>query len=186
MRKISLMLEAVELPHTVKHIDSYDSNNVDADFLKASPNKTLPAIFDTDNDVALFESGAILFYLAEKSKKLIPQNLAAKADVVKWLMFEVSNICPTMIELHYYYLNDTGETADTIFQRYKDMLVHYCSILNDQLETNEFLGGEFSIADIAIYPWTVTFEDMAEINLSDYPKLNNWVKLIDERLLNNR
>ena len=181
MRKISLMLEETALPYVVKFVEPHKSEVLDAEFVKISPNGTTPAILDTDTGVTLFESGAILYFLAEKSGKLLPSSLSVRADVIKWLMFEVANVCPTMIELHYYVMNDSGEIPGAIFQRYKNRLAQYCAILDKQLEDREYLAGQYSIADVALYPWTVTLEDMAEINLGDYPNLNNWAKAISNR-----
>lgn len=181
MRKISLMLEETALPYVVKFVEPRKNETLDAEFAKISPNGTTPAIVDTDTGATLFESGAILYFLAEKSGKLLPSSLGARADVIKWLMFEVANVCPTMIELHHYVMNDSGELPDTIFQRYKNRLAQYCSILDKQLEDREYLAGQYSIADVALYPWTVTLEDMAEINLGDYPNLNIWAKAISNR-----
>lgn len=182
MRKISIMLEETALPYVVKFVEQGKTREVlDAEFAEISPNGTTPAIVDTDTGTTLFESGAILYFLAEKSGKLLPAHLRARADTIKWLMFEVANVCPTMIELHHYVMNDSGELPDTIFQRYKRRLAQYCSILDKQLENREYLAGEYSIADIALYPWMVAMEDMAEINVGDYPNLNHWAKAISNR-----
>lgn len=181
MRKISLMLEETALPYVVKFVEPRKMEALDEEFTKISPNRTTPAIVDTDTGTTVFESGAILYFLAEKSGKLLPSSLGARANVIKWLMFEVANVCPTMIELHHYVMNDSGELPDTIFQRYKNRLAQYCSILDKQLEDREYLAGQYSIADVALYPWMVTLEDMAEIDLDDYPNLNNWTQAISKR-----
>lgn len=181
MRKISLMLEEAALPYVVKFVEPRKNEVPDAEFAKISPNGTTPAIVDTDTGTTLFESGAILYFLAEKSGKLLPSSLGARADVIKWLMFEVANVCPTMIELHHYVMNDSGELPDTIFERYKNRLAQYCSILDKQLEGREYLAGQYSIADVALYPWMVTLEDMAQIDINDYPNLNNWNQAISKR-----
>lgn len=181
MRKISLMLEETALPYVVKFVEPHENEVLDAEFGKISPNGTAPAIVDTDTGASLFESGAILYFLAEKSGKLLPSSLRARADAFKWLMFEAANVCPTMIELHHYVMNDSGDLPDTIFQRYKNRLARYCSILDKQLEDREYLAGEYSIADVALYPWMITLEDMAQIDLVDYPNLNNWSQEISKR-----
>jgi len=181
MRKISLMLGETALPHVVKVVEPRKDGVLDSEFAKISPNGTCPALVDTDTGATLFESGAILIYLAEKSGKLLPSSPGARADAIKWLMFEVANVCPAMIELHHYVMHDDGATPDAIFQRYKDRLAQYCSILDQQLEDREYLAGEYSIADIALYPWMVTLEDMAEINLADYANLNRWAQAISKR-----
>ncbi|MHB1676629.1 MAG: glutathione S-transferase family protein [Sulfuriferula sp.] len=182
IRKISIMLEEIGLPYTIQFVDKQSDGSFAKDFLAISPNATVPAIVDTENSATLFESGAILYYLAEKTQKLLPASLEERAEVVKWLMFEVANMCPAMVDLYHYMLADTGDTPDSFFQRYKDKLVRYCAILNQQLEGREYLCKEYSIADIALYPWTAILEDMAEINLSDFPNLNNWAVNISKRL----
>lgn len=181
IRKISIMLAEIGLPYTVKRVEKQSNGEFPADFVAINPNATVPAIVDTDTGITLFESGAILYYLAEKTRKLLPTNLKDRAEAVKWLMFEVANMCPSMIELYHYMLIDSEEIPDAIPQRYKDKLVRYCSILNQQLDGREYLCGEYSIADIALYPWSVILEDMAEINLGDYPNLKNWATIIGNR-----
>jgi len=181
MQKISLMLAETALPHVIQIVEPRKNEVLDIDFARISPNGTAPAIVDTDTGATLFESGAILHFLAEKSGKLLPGPPGARADAMKWLMFEVANVCPTMIELHHYLLNDAGEFPDAVFQRYKRRLAQYCSILDRQLADREFLAGEYSIADIALYPWMVTLEDMAEITLDGYPNLNRWAHAIGQR-----
>lgn len=181
IRKISIMLEEIGLPYTVKHVEKQSNGEFAADFVAINPNATVPAIVDTDTGTTLFESGAILYYLAEKTRKLLPTNLQDRAEVVKWLMFEVANMCPAMVELYHYILIDSGGIPDAVLQRYKDKLARYCSILNRQLDGREYLCGEYSIADIALYPWSVILEDMAEIDLRDYPNLKNWAIAIGNR-----
>lgn len=181
IRKISIMLAEIGLPYTVKRVEKQSNGEFAADFVAINPNATVPAIVDTDTGITLFESGAILYYLAEKTRKLLPTNLKDRAEVVKWLMFEVANMCPAMVELYHYMLIGSEEIPDAILQRYKGKLVRYCSILNQQLDGREYLCGEYSIADIALYPWSVILEDMAEINLGNYPNLKNWATAIGNR-----
>ena len=96
-------------------------------------------------------------------------------------MFEASNVCPAIIELHHYIMSDAGDIPDIIFQRYKNKLALYCSILDKQLEGREYLAGEYSIADVALFPWSATLEDMAEVSLDDYPNLKKWATTISNR-----
>lgn len=181
MRKVSLMLEETALPYVVKLVAPRTSEPPDAQFAEISPNGTTPAIVDAETGVGLFESAAILQFLAEKSAKLLPSSLGARAEVVKWLTFEAANVCPTMIELHHYLMNDDGGLPEAIMQRYRNRLARHCAILDRQLDGREFLAGEYSIADVALYPWTLVLEDMAEISLADYPRLNNWARTIGDR-----
>jgi GST-like protein len=175
------MLEETALPYEVKVVEPRRNGVLDPEFAVISPNGTAPAIVDTDTGISLFESGAILYFLAEKSGKLLPATLNARAEAIKWLMFEVANVCPTIIELHHYVMNDTGEFPDTIFQRYQLRLARYCSILDQQLADREYLAGEYSIADIALYPWMATLQDMADISPGDYANLDKWTKTIGHR-----
>lgn len=175
------MLNEISLPYTVHLVDKHSGGKFADDFIAISPNAMVPAIIDTDTGTSLFESGAILYYLADKTKKLMPVDLHGRAEVVKWLMFEVANMGPLMIEIHHYLLTDHGLNSDLILQRYKDQLVRHCAILERQLDGREFLCGEYSIADIALYPWSVILEDMAEINLGDYHNLKNWAAAIGNR-----
>ena len=179
IEKVSLMLKETGLDHEVKMVNTHDG--VDAELAAISPNGTFPAIVDTDTGATVFESGAILHYLAEKSGMLLPSNGKDRAESMKWLMFEVSNVSPIMLELYHYLLNDAGDLPAFVFDRYKNMLRQFCRILEIQLNQRDYLAGEFSIADIALYPWMVTLEDMAEINVEDYPNLNRWTASIQRR-----
>lgn len=179
IEKVSLMLKETRLNHEVKMINTHDG--VDAELAAISPNGTFPAIVDTDTGATVFESGAILHYLAEKSAMLLPSSSKDRAEAMKWLMFEVSNVSPIMLELYHYLLNDAGDLPVSLFDRYKNMLRQYCNILEKQLDQRDYFAGEFSIADIALYPWMVTLEDMAEINVEDYPNLNRWTASIQRR-----
>ena len=181
MRKISIMLAEVGLPYAIKRVEKQSDGKLAADFLAINPNATVPAIVDTDTGVTLFESGAILYYLAEKTQQLLPTCLEARAEVVKWLMFEVANVCPAMVEVYYYTLADSAQISDVVLRRYQEKLVRYCTILNRQLDGREYLCGEYSIADIALYPWSAVLEDMAEVSLDDYPHLKNWAAIIGSR-----
>jgi GST-like protein len=96
-------------------------------------------------------------------------------------MFEVSNMGPTMGEIFHYLVQTSDEIGDVHMQRYKDKVAQFCSILDRQLHEREYLCGEYSIADIALYPWHVVLEDMADVSLSDYPNLNSWANRISER-----
>lgn len=181
MRKVSIMLDETGLPYTIKQVEKQSNGSLADELLSINPNATLPAILDNDTGTSLFESGAILYYLAEKTKKLLPDDLKVRAEVIKWLMFEVANIGPVMGELYHYMLMEPEQISDIHIQRYKDKLIRYCSILDQQLDGQEYLCGEYSIADIALYPWTAILEDMAEINLSNYPNLKNWADRISKR-----
>lgn len=181
IRKISMMLHETGLPYAVHKFERQADGNLPEDFLAINPNGTVPAILDEDNGLVLFESAAILHYLAAKSGKLLPADLKTRGEAVKWLVFEAANMGPTMGELYHYMLRASEELADVHLRRYKDKVAQFCAILERQLQGREYLGGEYSIADIALYPWSAVLEDMADVNLSDYPNLNNWAHRISQR-----
>lgn len=181
IRKITMMLEETGLPYRVSNIEAQSDGKFSNDFLVINPNGTVPAIFDEENGASLFESSAILYYLAEKSGKLLPSELKQRGEVVKWLIFEAANMGPTMGELFHYLLKTSDEISDVHLQRYKDKVAHFCSIIDRQLDGQPYICGEYSIADIALYPWTEILMDLADVNLLDYPNLTNWTNLISLR-----
>lgn len=181
VRKILIMLAETGLPYTVKRIEKQSNGKFADDFIAINPNATVPAIVDQDDGSAIFESGAILYYLAEKTQTLLSSDVGSRGEVVKWLMFEVANMGPVMGELFHYILMEPEEIQDRHVQRYKDKLARYCTILDRQLDGREYLCGDYSIADIALYPWAEIIEDMAEIKLDDYANLNRWVAAINNR-----
>lgn len=181
IRKVSMMLNEAGLPFAFHKFERQRDGKLPEDFMRINPNGTVPAILDEDNGLVLFESGAILCYLAEKSGMFLPDDLKIRGEVMKWLIFESANMGPTMGELYHYMLRAPEEIAEVHMQRYKDKVAQYCSMLEQQLEGREFLCEEYSIADIALYPWHGILEDMADVNLGDYPNLNNWASRISQR-----
>ncbi len=179
VRKVSIMLQETGLPHRVHTVAKRDGERVDDDLLRVSPNGTVPAIVDQETGATLFESGAILYYLATKSNRLIPADLAARGEVMKWVMFEAANMGPAMSELYHYLLSDAADEA--IMGRYRRKLAQFCAILDRQLAGRDYLCGDCSIADIAIFPWSAIIEFMAEISLDDYPNLRAWVDVMNRR-----
>lgn len=178
MRKVALMLKETGLSYT----ERYPGDEVFTDeFQMVSPNGTYPAIRDEDNGVVVFESGAILYYLAEKSACLLPRDIQKRTEAMKWLMFEAANMGPIMGELYHYAVKATDAIADSHVQRYKDRIAHFCAILNAQLQQRDYLCGEYSIADVALYPWHVVLDDMADVSLHDHPHLAQWVNRISQR-----
>lgn len=179
IRKISLMFELLDVPHEVEVIDAHHEEKANSEFKAINPNGTVPAIHDKETGAVIFESGAILYYLAEKTGRLIPGKLKQRGEVIKWVLFEAANVCPAIVELHHYILTDSGDTPEFIFQRYKDKIIAYCDILENQLAGRSTICDELSIADIALFPWTVTFEDMADIKLEDYPNISHWISCLE-------
>ncbi len=183
MRKVSLMLAETALPHTVVHVQRQPNGKYPDELRAISPNATVPAIVDKETGVSLFESGAILYYLAEKTGRLLPSALQGRAEMMKWLMFEVANVGPAMGELYQCLLLDAAQLPDAHVDRYKAKLAHYFQVLDTQLAGREYLCGELTIADIALYPWTAIMEDMADVALAQYENLSHWATRIDRRFM---
>jgi len=180
VRKALVMLAETGLPYSVVRLERQGDGKLPEAFSAINPNATVPAIVDRESGEAIFESGAILYYLALKSGKLLSADPGVRGQVMKWLMFEAANVGPAMGEL-YHYLLKAPEGAEAVVPRYQDKVARYCSILERQLEGREYLCGDYSIADVALYPWTAIVEEMAEVDLASYPNLRRWADTIGRR-----
>lgn len=180
IRKVSMMLAETGIPHETHIVERRDGELVD-EYLSINPNATVPAIVDDDAGITLFESAAILCYLAESSGLLLPVNKHEKAEVVNWLIFESANIGPVVSEIYHYMMLMEDELPDVHMRRYQNKLARFCEIIDQRLKGREYLCGDFSIADIALYPWTAVFEDLAEVSLSDFSNLSTWAEKIGQR-----
>lgn len=181
MRKVSLMLAETALPHTVVHMQRQVNGKYPDELRAISPNATVPALVDNETGTTLFESGAILYYLAEKTGRLLPSTLQGRAEMMKWLMFEVANVGPAMGELYQCMLLDADQMPAHHLDRYKAKLAHYFEVLDKQLVGRDYLCGEYTIADIALYPWTAIIDDMADVALAKLENVSNWAARLDAR-----
>lgn len=181
MRKVSLMLAETALPYTIHYVERQANGKLADDFRAINPNATVPAIVDDETGAVIFESGAILCYLAEKTGRLLPNTLMGRAETFKWLIFEIANVGPVMGELYHYMLMDADTLPSMHLERYKAKLAQYATILDSRLAERDYLCGEYSIADVALYPWVLILEDMADLDLAKYPNLNKWAQAISER-----
>jgi GST-like protein len=179
IRKISMMLNETGLPYTIQKFERQSDGMLPTDFMAINPNGTVPAILDEDNGAVIFESGAILHYLAEKTGKFLPSDLKTRGETVQWLIFETANMGPTLGELYHYMLRASEDIAEVHLQRYRDKVSKFCEVLERQLEGRDYLCGDYSIADMALFPWAGILEDMADVKLSDYPNLSAWVNRIN-------
>lgn len=180
-RKISIMLEEIELPYKLIHVHLSKLEQKEEWYLEINPNGKIPAIVDHDNDgFTLFESGAILIYLAEKTGKLLPQDIKGRSTVIQWLMFQMSGIGPMQGQAHVFY-RYAPEKIDYAIGRYQRETKRLYTVLDNQLEDNEFLAGDFfSIADIATYPW-VAVHNWAGVGIDDLPNLRRWMRTVRRR-----
>tara|TARA_B100000674_G_C37613685_1_gene811032 strand:- start:135 stop:764 length:630 start_codon:yes stop_codon:yes gene_type:complete len=178
-KKISIMLEEIDFDYKVIKIDLSKGEQFNTNFKKISPFSKIPAIVDcTNNNVAVFESGAILMYLAEKSEKFYDKKDKLKID--QWLMAQMGSIGPFIGQFHYFYhfnkgLSKVGE------KRYFEITKHVYEVLDNHLVSNKFLAGDsYTIADIATWPW-IARHNWHDLGLKKYLNLCRWYNLIAER-----
>lgn len=181
--KIAIALEELGLDYEVHRVDIGKGDQFKPDFLAFSPNNRIPAIIDRGNDgdepVTVFESGAILFYLAEKTGKLMPASGEGRKTVMEWLMWQMGGFGPMLGQAHHFnfYAQDKIEYA---MNRYSTESNRLYGVLERRLEGRDFVAGEYSIADIAIFPWTRT-HDRQNVAIEDYPNVARWRKAIIDR-----
>jgi GST-like protein len=177
--KVSIMLEEVGLPYRVHPIDLGKDEQFQASFLKISPNNKIPAIVDTDNGLHLMESGAILLYLAEKTGRLWPQEFPAKWRVVEWLMWQMGGPGPFLGQVHHFLKFNPGK-APYAEERYTKEARRLWRVLDRRLGEAAYVAGEYSIADIAIWPWIARF-GWQPVDFADHPNVKRWYLAIAER-----
>ena len=178
-RKVSIMLEEIGLPYRVIPIDISKDEQFKPEFLKVAPNNRIPAIVDSDNSLPLFESGAILMYLAEKTGKLWPSEPAARWHTVQWLMWQMGGAGPMLGQVHHFVKYNPGKAAYAEERFSKEALRLY-GVLDRQLALTPYVAGDYSIADIAIWPWISRFEWQG-IDLNQFPNVKRWYLAIAAR-----
>lgn len=182
--KITIFLEEAGLPYKIHPVNIMKGEQFNPEFLKISPNNRIPAIVDNEpldhkSSLSLFESGAILWYLAEKTKKFVPADVRGKAKVSEWLFWQVGGLGPMAGQNHHFNIYAT-EKIPYAMERYLKETNRLYGVLNKQLEHHEFVAGEYSIADMAIYPWIVPWENQGQ-NLNDFPHLKRWFSTMEKR-----
>jgi GST-like protein len=177
-RKVSIMLEEIGMPYTAIAVDIRSGAQFDPEFLKISPNNKIPAIVDRDNGLTMMESGAILLYLADKGARLLPQG-AARWKTIEWLMMQMGSVGPMLGQTHHFNHFNKGK-SDYAEKRYREEAWRIYGVLDKRLAEVEYLSGEYSIADIATWPWISRYE-WQEIDWSRYPNLKRWYLKIARR-----
>jgi GST-like protein len=173
------MLEELGLPYTSHPIDISKDEQFKPDFLKISPNNRIPAIIDRDNGYHLMESGAIMMYLAEKTGKLMPKDLEKRYRVTEWLMWQMGGIGPMLGQVHHFVKYNKGK-APYAEERYLKEAHRLYGVLDRRLAGREYVADEYSIADIAIWPWISRFE-WQTIDLAQYANVKRWYLAIANR-----
>ena len=181
-KKVSIMLEELEIPYVVHPVNLGQGEQLKPEYLAINPNNKIPAIIDEDGPggkpFTLFESGAILMYLAEKSGKLWPADMRQRYSVIQWLMFQMGGVGPMFGQANYFYRLE--ETVPYAIERFHKEARRLYNVLDQELARREYLAGEFSIADIATYPW-VWRHEIHHVKLEEYPNVKRWYDTISKR-----
>ncbi len=181
-RKVSIMLEECVLPYRVHPINIGKGEQHTPEFLAINPNNRIPAIIDPDGPdgrpLTLFESGAILIYLAEKTGKFMPRAPRARIICLQWLMFQMGGVGPMFGQAHHFIRNK--EVVPYGIKRYTEETRRLYGVLQKRLSDAEYLADEYTIADIATYPWVARFE-WHKVDLNDFPAVKRWFDKISAR-----
>ena len=179
-RKVSIMLEECGLEYKVHPINIAKDEQFQPHFLEIAPNNRIPAIVDNDNGFTLFESGAILMYLAEKTGKFWPQEFEKKWRTVEWLMWQMGGIGPMIGQAHHFIKNNKG-VSEYSEERYLNESKRLYGVLNQRLEDTEYMAGDdYTIADMATWPWISRFE-WHTVDMNEFPNVVRWYKAIAAR-----
>jgi GST-like protein len=180
-RKVSVMLEEVGLPYRVVPVDLGEGAQHHPDFLAVNPNARIPAIVDHDAEggpLSIFESGAILVYLAEKTGRFLPTAVRPRAEAMQWLMFQMSGIGPMMGQANWF-ANTATEKVPMASERYINESIRLIGVLNTGLANREYLAGEYGIADMATYPWIAAAWPL--LGGDQFPHVKGWLDRVAAR-----
>jgi len=177
--KISIMLEECGLAYEVHPVDIGAGDQFQAEFLKISPNNRMPAIVDDENGISVFEGGAILVYLAEKAGQFMPTDQVGRFEVLQWLFWQAGGLGPMAGQLSHF-VNYVQEDVPYARQRYADEYDRLLAVMDVRLRNREFLAGEYSIADIASFPWVIPYRRFGN-DLDRFPNLRRWFDSLKER-----
>ena len=178
--KVSIMLEELKLPYNVIAVDLVKKEQKKAGYLKLNPNGRIPTIVDRENaNFVVFESGAILIYLAEQTGKLLPEHPEKRSVVFQWLLFQMGGIGPMQGQAHVFY-RYAPEKIEYAINRYQNETFRLYKVLDDQLKEKEYLADDFSIADIATWPW-VRRHRWAGVEIEKLSNLRRWMGNLENR-----
>lgn len=182
--KVTIFLEETKLPYNIVPIDIRTGAQFDIEFLKISPNNKIPALVDHNPicggaPLSVFESGAILIYLAEKSGMFLPPDIRRRSAVLQWLMWQMGGLGP-MLGQNHHFSQYAPEPIPYAIDRYRKETDRLYGILDEQLADHEYIADDYSIADMAIYPWIVPHEKQGQ-KLEDSPNLLRWFRQIENR-----
>jgi len=175
--KISIALEEMGLPYEVKVVDFATNEQKSPWYVKLNPNGRIPTLLD--DGFALFESGAILIYLAEKTGRFLPHDVQGRSRVIQWLMFQMSAVGPMMGQANVF-LRYFPEKIQPAIDRYQREVTRLFGILDQQLATHEYIAGDYSIADMALWPWVSGYE-WSGVSIAEFANLQRWLAKVGDR-----
>jgi GST-like protein len=181
-RKVPIFLEETGLPYRLKMVDIHSGEQWTPEFLALNPNNKIPAIVDHDGPggepITLFESGAILIYLGDKTGLLLPKDGADRYHVIQWVMFQMANIGPLLGQAHHF--RSKAPNIPYAIKRYTDEATRLYKVMDKRLGEAEYLAGDYSIADISTYVWLRNPKNQGQ-TIDDYPNVKRWFAAIDAR-----
>jgi len=175
--KISIALEEMGLPYEVKVVDFATNEQKSPWYVKLNPNGRIPTLLD--DGFALFESGAILIYLAEKTGRFLPHDVQGRSRVIQWLMFQMSAVGPMMGQANVF-LRYFPEKIQPAIDRYQREVTRLFGILDQQLATHDYIAGDYSIADMALWPWVSGYE-WSGVSIAEFANLQRWLAQVGDR-----
>jgi len=182
--KVSIMLEEIGLEYQARAVNINKGDQFVDKFLSISPNNKIPAIIDHDGpnggDFAVFESGAILMYLAEKTDQFMPKSMAERYQVVQWLMFQMGGVGPMFGQANHF-RKYAPDKIDYAIKRYTNEAKRLYGVMNKRLAEHDFLAGGYSIADMATYPWVRSYEVYGDHLFDEFPNVKRWYEAIENR-----
>lgn len=180
-RKPAILLEELALPYTIHKIDISKGDQFSPEYVAINPNSKIPAILDRETGITVFESGALLIYLAEKAGKLLPQDPANRIRVLEWLMFQMASVGPMFGQLGHF-RNAAPEKISYAVERYQKETLRLLGVLDRQLAESPYVAGDYSIADIATYPWVDAaagrYDDLV---VEDFLNVQRWLETLRAR-----
>lgn len=182
--KVTILMEELGVPYNIIPINITKGEQFTAEFLKIAPNNRMPAIvdhapLDGGEPIALFESGVIMEYLADKHGRFLPQERRAKYQVLQWLYWQMAGLGPMAGQAHHF-RQYAPEKLDYAIERYTNEVNRLYGVMNERLKESDFLGGEYSIADMAAWPWVSLYERQGQ-NLEEFPALKRWFDTLKVR-----
>ena len=181
--KITILFEELGLDYRVVPVDILNGDQFEPEFLKFSPNNKMPAVIDPDGPggepISIFESGAILLHYAEKFGRFVPADTRGRVEVLQWLFFQMGHIGPMLGQNHHFRVY-APEKIPYAIDRYTNEATRLYRVVDTALAERDYIAGDYSIADMAIYPWLRGYERQGQ-NIDDHPNLKRWYQAVDER-----